>query len=275
VGNIIHLLPLQKWTSFQDMDSQQWQNRLQEEQSSLFFLLQCCRENIRQISKTGGTVILSATSMGGSFGLNPATLSLDYFPGHGALGGFSKTLALEWPEVRFRSVDLCPDESIATLSEAIVTECSADDGLVQVGYRNGLRQTPELIEIPLESRHDASCKIESSWVILVTGGARGITATISADIAKRYQPTLILAGRTPLPEKEEGTDTSHLSDMADIKRALIEKYKKSGKPFQLPDIEKECAQISKHREIRIHIARMRGYGATVSCRFARHRPGPE
>ena len=39
--------------------------------------------------------------------------------------------------------------------------------------------------------------IDSAWVILVTGGARGITADVARELAERYQPTLLLVGRTP------------------------------------------------------------------------------
>ncbi|MCB2180484.1 MAG: SDR family NAD(P)-dependent oxidoreductase [Desulfobulbaceae bacterium] len=264
VGSILHLFPLQKWPAFQDMNAEQWQSRLHSEQASLFFLLQCCQQSIRQTGQEGGAVILCASSMGGTAGLDPATISRDYFPGHGALGGFAKTLALEWPEVRCRSVDLSPGDGMEAVAAALVTECTADDGLVQVGYRNGSRLAPALVETSLASRKTEPCRPESSWVIVVTGGARGITATISADIAKRYQPTLILAGRSPMPAEKEGEETCHLSQTTEIKKALIEKHKKSGKAFQIGDIEKECAQIVKDREIRAHLAQMRQYGATVS-----------
>jgi acyl transferase domain-containing protein/NAD(P)H-dependent flavin oxidoreductase YrpB (nitropropane dioxygenase family) len=261
VGSVVHLLPLRKWPSFQEMESHQWQDRLQTELRSIFSILHGCREHIRSTDQ-GGSVILCATSMGGSFGLDPATLSREYFPGHGALGGLGKTLALEWPETRICTVDLCLDESVEQLASAIVTECLANDGVGQVGYVGGQRQTVALIQ-STEERNPAACDIDASWVILVTGGARGITATISADLARRYQPTLILAGRSPVPEQEEGAATRHLIHPHEIKRVLVEQYQKTGAPFQLADIEKECTRLLNNRTMRATIAQMRAHGATV------------
>jgi acyl transferase domain-containing protein/NAD(P)H-dependent flavin oxidoreductase YrpB (nitropropane dioxygenase family)/NAD(P)-dependent dehydrogenase (short-subunit alcohol dehydrogenase family) len=265
VATIIHLLPLQQWPPYQEMDCRQWQSRLLSEQGALFFLLQCCGESIRG-SAPEGAAIVTATAMGGAFGLEPAGIGADYFPGHGGLGGFSKTLGLEWPGVRIRTVDLCPDEPIETLAAAIVAECEADDGVVQAGYRNGRRLAPELVELPLSSQPGGEpLQIDSASVILITGGARGITAAIAADLARRYRPTLILAGRSPLPA-EEGAATVHLEQPPAIKKALIAQYRQEGKPFELAGIDRECAQILHNREIAAQLERMRGYGATVHYR---------
>ena len=48
---------------------------------------------------------------------------------------------------------------------------------------------------------DATPVIEKGSTILITGGARGITSAIALQLAERYQPNLILAGRSPLPSR--------------------------------------------------------------------------
>ena len=48
------------------------------------------------------------------------------------------------------------------------------------------------------------------WVILLTGGARGITAQVALELAERYSPTLVLLGKTPYPAADEAPDTTGL-----------------------------------------------------------------
>ncbi len=48
-----------------------------------------------------------------------------------------KTLAMEWPEVRVKSVDLLLEEPAVQLADHLLTEIEAGDDLVEVGYREG------------------------------------------------------------------------------------------------------------------------------------------
>ena len=47
--------------------------------------------------------------------------------------------------------------------------------------------------------------------VIVTGGARGITATVAAELAGRWRPTLLLLGRSPLPQEFEDRETNGIA----------------------------------------------------------------
>jgi NAD(P)-dependent dehydrogenase (short-subunit alcohol dehydrogenase family) len=98
--------------------------------------------------------------------------------------------------------------------------------------------------------------------ILVTGGARGITAAIAIELARRFRPTLILVGRSPLPPAAEEPHTLGLKDQGELKAALIQ-HLSNGKPPRPADVEKAYQRLLQEREIRDNLATMRAAGATV------------
>ena len=125
--------------------------------------------------------------MGGTWGYEPVTEPEGFFPGQGCTPGFLKTLAMEWPEVRVKAVDLSLQETVSNLADHLLAELEADDRLVEIGYRGPQRLFLGVSESPLEGRDETQLRIEESWVILVTGGARGITAKVAREIARALQ----------------------------------------------------------------------------------------
>ena len=55
----------------------------------------------------------------------------------------------------------------------------------------------------------------------VEGGARGVTAAAAAELARRYRPTLVLVGRSPLPSAPEAAETASLHSARELKAALM------------------------------------------------------
>ena len=125
--------------------------------------------------------------------------------------GFLKSLAHEWPDVRVKGIDLsaAPPEAAA---QRLLDELYADDDAVEVGYRDGERTALALAPAPLDGRPEEA-PLDGDSVLLVTGGARGITAEVAASLAERYRPTLVLVGRTPA-EVEEEPETAALDRAA-------------------------------------------------------------
>ena len=110
--------------------------------------------------------MLGATRLGGAFGVG-----VDVGGGGcpGAIPGFLKSLAQEWPAVRVKAVDL-GDASPAAAAEQLLAELTAADGLVEVGYRDGKRIHLALEPAPLSDRPAAEPLSRDD--VLVTGGAR-------------------------------------------------------------------------------------------------------
>jgi NAD(P)-dependent dehydrogenase (short-subunit alcohol dehydrogenase family) len=100
-------------------------------------------------------------------------------------------------------------------------------------------------------------------VILITGGARGITADVARELAEKYQPTLLLVGRTPLPPSEEPPDTHGLGAPRDVKAAIMERMRDTGEALTPARVEAAYNQLLKEREIRDNLYAMRSAGATV------------
>lgn len=263
VGGLIHLFPLKECSSFKDMDLSSWMERISFEVKSLFSLLKYLGTDLRESANNGGACVMSAVGMGGSFASGFNSNKNNFFPGHGGISGLLKTVAIEWPEVRVKSIDLHLTEPVSDLADNLLIEIGAKDDLVEVGYDGKRRLRLGLSEMPLESRHEISLQIDSSWVILITGGARGITAQVAVELAKRYKPTLILVGRSLYPSSEESPDTLGIEHPEKIKKIIIENMRHQGKNFSLVDVENEYRKLCNKREIRSNIKAMRGAGAKV------------
>src|SRR6185503_6698022 len=141
-----------------------------------------------------------------------------FFPGQAGIAGLVKSLALEWPGVHCKVVGLDPESPAALQAEQLLVELTAADGLVEVGYHGARRRVFQPRLAPLAAT-SPRLTIDADCVVLVTGGARGITAEVAADLAERYRPTLVLVGRSPLPEPEESPATRELASTQGLKAA--------------------------------------------------------
>jgi len=78
--------------------------------------------------------------------------------------------------------------------------------------------------------------LDDNDVVIVTGGARGITASALLSLASYAKPTLILLGRSPAPTPEPDWLTG-LKDESEMKTAILEKEFSSykGSPRKLEE----------------------------------------
>jgi acyl transferase domain-containing protein/NAD(P)H-dependent flavin oxidoreductase YrpB (nitropropane dioxygenase family)/NADP-dependent 3-hydroxy acid dehydrogenase YdfG len=231
--------------------------------TSLLLLAQTLREDLEAAAAAGGAAILGASRLGGHFGVgagSPANAGSPMSAADaGAIHGFLKSVAQEWPAVRVKAVDLSAT-SAAEAAAQLLAELDAADGLVEVGYRDGERTQLAPAPAPLAERPETAALDEQS-VLLVTGGARGITARVALTLAERYRPTLVLVGRTAV--EDEDPETAALSELADLRRAMIERRKREGQELKPALVERDCQRILNAREVRENLGRMRATGARV------------
>ena len=175
--------------------------------------------------------------MGAAYEEDPS-LRRPFFPGQGGIAGLVKTLALEWPGVHCKVVGLDADDPAALHAEQVLGELTAGDGLVEVGYSGARRRTLQPRLVPLDPGGPLRLAIDSDWVILVTGGARGITAEVAAELAERYRPTLVLVGRSPLPEPDESPATRELASPQGLKAALMESMRRGGQAVTVAGVDR-------------------------------------
>jgi acyl transferase domain-containing protein/NAD(P)H-dependent flavin oxidoreductase YrpB (nitropropane dioxygenase family)/NADP-dependent 3-hydroxy acid dehydrogenase YdfG len=261
IAALFHLLPLHPEMPFEQMNLRAWQKRLALETRSLFLLARALQQDLEASAEAGGAALIAASGMGGAFASDPALDSTSFFPGQGAITGLLKTLAKEWTTVRMKAVDLALQEGSASLAGHLLAELKADDDQTEIGYRDGRRLVLEPVLSPVLDRAELS--IGADWVLLLTGGARGITADVALELAERYQPTLVLVGRTPPPAPEEAPDTAGLTDPRDLKAALIERLRSQGQPVAPAEVERAYQRLLKEREIRRNLAALKQAGAQV------------
>jgi NAD(P)-dependent dehydrogenase (short-subunit alcohol dehydrogenase family) len=260
VGGIVHLLPLAGQPDFEAMDLAAWRAALRRDVKSLFYLAREAGRDLKQAAGDRNAWLLAATPMGGAYA--PPGAPRTFFPGAGAIAGLVKSLALEWPGVHCKVVALDTQDAAAVRADALLMELAAADGLVEVAYTGGRRRTLQLRLAPLATP-EVRLAIEPGSVVLVTGGARGITAEVACDLAERYRPTLLLVGRSPLPEPEESPATRDLASPMAIKAALLDAMRREGETVTVARVEAACQRLLKDREIRANLARMERAGSTV------------
>jgi acyl transferase domain-containing protein/NAD(P)H-dependent flavin oxidoreductase YrpB (nitropropane dioxygenase family)/NAD(P)-dependent dehydrogenase (short-subunit alcohol dehydrogenase family)/acyl carrier protein len=256
---IVHLATLQAGFDSVGLDPQSWHARLAVDLQGLFLLSQALQADLEVAARHGGAAVLAATPLGGSFGSEPSEGII--FPGHGGVSGYLKSLARELTDVRVKVVDVAPDRC-DQVAESLYSELLADDGVIEVGYRGRQRVVVETFPAPLVPR-DAEPPLNSESVVLITGGARGITAEAAVRIADMYQPTLILAGRTPLSREAEPPETAGLTEPAELKRALVAQLTKFGQTVSPATVERAYRQLVQQREVRENLARIEQCGSTV------------
>jgi NAD(P)-dependent dehydrogenase (short-subunit alcohol dehydrogenase family) len=200
--------------------------------------------------------------MGGTFAsaVPPET---PFLPSQGAVAGLIKTLVLEWPGVRSKVIDFEPNRSPVALAEQLLAEIMGQDDEIEVGYQGSRRLLLRPKSAPLSRRSPVRLAIDPSWVVLITGGARGITAEVACELAARYRPTLLLVGRSALPGAEESPQTTGLTSPRELKAALIDAMRHEGKTVTPAQVEAAYLRLLQDREIRSNLATMQQAGATV------------
>jgi malonyl CoA-acyl carrier protein transacylase/NAD(P)-dependent dehydrogenase (short-subunit alcohol dehydrogenase family) len=211
--------------------------------------------------------IFAATGMGGSFGVEGNGFS---YEGQGGVAGLLKSLAKERKGLRVRALDLDPHAGVETLAGQIMVELTCDDQLVEVAWNNGKRHSLRAVATGAPTHKDhrtsggdatgATWKLESDSVVLITGGARGITAQAAMELARRANCTLELVGRSPLPDPKEDPATSGATNEVALKRLLA-----GLQPDSTPvELGQDARRILAAREVRATLTAIEASGARVN-----------
>ena len=183
----------------------------------------------------------------------------------GGLAGLVKTAAAEWPDAAVKAIDVaCSDVSPDVVADRVVAELLLGGRDVEValagdGRRAIVRHRPAQYR-PVAA---AEARIRPGSVLVVSGGARGVTAISIAALCK-HRPRLALLGRTELvaePPEVRGAATD-----ADLRRALLARATATGAVVPPKELAREAKRILDCREIRASIATLERAGATVSYR---------
>ncbi|MFA5904098.1 MAG: SDR family NAD(P)-dependent oxidoreductase [Desulfobacula sp.] len=221
------------------------------------FLL--ARKNAGYLMESGkekGAFLAVVSFLGGGFGFGNTDFTTD--PVYGGLAGLAKTAHLEWKNVLCRALDLPDSKEKAIQNAEAAVSLMMTQGSVEMGLDGDFCNIPNLVEQDIDEQN---ANLDQNDVVIITGGARGVTAACAIQIAKKYSPVLILIGRTPLTTSEPEW-AKNLDDPAMLKKAILTN-KFNGQTAKPVDIEKEYQKIVSGREIWDNIECMQQYGSTV------------
>ncbi|MGH3786766.1 MAG: SDR family NAD(P)-dependent oxidoreductase [Pseudonocardiaceae bacterium] len=198
--------------------------------------------------------LIVVTGSGGRFGRshNPNGVA-----GVG-LPGLVRTIARECPDRLVRAIDVDPKEEPVHIAGYLLGELLTPDAPSAVGYSAGERITLKLAPAPLDPNGSAELGLGSDSVVLLTGGARGITAQVAIGLARACGCHLELVGRTPLPAGDEDPVIAAATDRVALRRVLAREGGRSP-----AEIEVAASRILAEREIRATLAELAGVAASV------------
>ncbi|MGK5531742.1 SDR family NAD(P)-dependent oxidoreductase [Streptomyces sp. URMC 129] len=181
----------------------------------------------------------------------------------GAAGfdGLFRSVAREYPETVARAVALDATAPAAAVAEALLDELAAPDRAPAVLRTASERQGFELLAGELDRDADAvpdaaALGLTRDSVVVLAGGARGITAHIAVELARAGGCRLELLGRTPQATAPEAADTARAADRTALRGALA---RRGG--LAPAEIEREAGLILAQREIEATLAELTALGS--------------
>jgi acyl transferase domain-containing protein/NAD(P)-dependent dehydrogenase (short-subunit alcohol dehydrogenase family) len=204
----------------------------------------------------GDALFTVVTGLDGAFGFSGDRLGN---PEQGALPALAKTAAREWEPLICRAMDLSPDFSDAdTAAKAIVDELLTvhDDDPVEIGLSPDRRVT--LRSISAETV-DGALDLDPHQVVVVTGGARGVTAACAFELARTSGVSIALIGRSA-PPFDEPAWLNGVDGEAAIKKAIAANADFKGGHPTPKALEKAFCKYNANRSILQSLGGLRSAG---------------
>jgi NAD(P)-dependent dehydrogenase (short-subunit alcohol dehydrogenase family) len=265
IAGAVHLSPARRVAAFAGGAGREWRQGERTEVQGLLFLAQSLAPELA--ASADGRFLFAAVTVGGG-DFRPASEAGESVPWRGGIAGFMKCAALEWPGARVRSIDLAeaPDGEIPDM----VAREWGEPGPVEIGYRDRRRLGLRAVEAPLDGGTPSSpdVHLDDQSVVLVTGGARGITAEIVKELGERSRARFVLIARTPVPEQDESPATIGARTAPEL-RGVLAATLRAGEAHVTPrELEARVQSILRAREVRSTLDALRAAGAKaeyVAC----------
>ncbi|WP_329270929.1 SDR family NAD(P)-dependent oxidoreductase [Streptomyces sp. NBC_01451] len=186
------------------------------------------------------------------------------------LHGLFRTVAREYPETDARIIDVTgADTGAGAVADALLGELLASDRTPVVLRTAAGRHGLELVETPLGAlgttgagpagdgaAEAAALGLDRDSVVLLVGGARGITAKFAAALASASRCRIELLGRTPAPEGPEDPATAAAGTRTELRSALAARG-----GLTPADINRETELLLAQREITATLDELRALGS--------------
>ncbi|MFH2090870.1 MAG: SDR family NAD(P)-dependent oxidoreductase [Pseudomonadota bacterium] len=224
--------------------------------TSAFLLV---KQNAPYLMESGaqkGAFLATVSFLGGDFGFSDSALGCD--PVYGGLAGLAKTAGIEFKDVLCRALDMPGDREQCLENAEAAVALMMTHGSVEMGLDGDSCNIPTLTDQQIDHHR---INLDQDDVIVITGGAKGVTAACAIELAQQFSPTIILIGRSDLPGRENEW-SSKITDPSLLKKAILT-HAFEGKRPKPADIEKVYQKILSNREIRQNIDLMEQNGSRV------------
>ena len=212
---------------------------------SAFLAAKHAAAELTQAAQTGDALFACLTCLDGAFGFSGNAIEN---PIQGALPGLVKTAALEWQDVVCRAIDLAPsfsdtDVAAKQVVDELLTVAPHDP--VEIGL--GPDDRTILCPVPAEVA-EGPLHLGPKDVIVITGGARGVTAACALALARQANgASLALIGRSTPPEPIP--DWLQAADSEGAMKKRIIKHAFGGNPPTPKELESEYRRQIANMEI--------------------------
>jgi NAD(P)-dependent dehydrogenase (short-subunit alcohol dehydrogenase family) len=190
------------------------------------------------------------------------------------LRGFFRSVSREYEQTSATLVEVGADDDPETVAGLLVAELGATEGesvvLAEGGRRRALRLTPADLGAVAATgagpagdgvAEAAAAGLDRDAVLLLVGGARGITARFARTVAAASRCRIELLGRTPVPPQSEDPATASASGRDELRAAFI------GSGMSSPaEIERSVSAVLAEREVRETLAALRESGSHAHYR---------
>lgn len=174
--------------------------------------------------------------------------------------GLIKSLAHEFPAINFRAVVSHSIFDKASLAQIVVDELLTRDATyIEIIYKDEKRYFTNPKPVELTPNGGSHLTLDKDSVVVVFGGAQGITPELVSELSKEYPCNYILVGRSEAPTAEFEKYKS-LDSKDKIRRYLI-----SEENMRSPgEIEKKVQKIFKANQINENVAKIEKTGGKVT-----------
>jgi hypothetical protein len=199
-----------------------------------------------RVARAGGRCFVTVTGLGGRLGLDGSARAWT-----AGLAGLAKTAALEWPTAGVKAIDVATDgASPSEIARRVADELLRGGPEIEVALgADGARRTPVSV---VADAAPGAVPIGRGDVVLVSGGARGVTASCVLALAAASKASFVLLGRSSLVV--ESSRVAAATDDAAIKRALLADAKDAGEKVVPSELGARASLVLASREIRETVA---------------------
>ncbi len=199
-------------------------------------------------------LFVTVQDTGAAFGTAPMDPRRAWLAGLPAL---VKTAGQEWPQATLKAVDLeRGGRGAEEIAKALAAELLEGGGEAEVALpAAGGRFTLRSVAKPVSA---GAPVIAPGEVVVVSGGARGVTAACVEEWARESRARFVLLGRTPLAP--EPACCAGVADEAGLKKALLAEARGRGESPTPAELGARVHEVLANREIRRTIAAIAAAG---------------